>query len=306
MTKISVRAVRAVELGVSDLTRAARFFTEVWRLTPDAAAGPDEAIDLSGTAAFHYILRLKRAREAGVIRIVLDAADRATVDALHAQVRATGAPVDSAPRALSGNGGGYGFGCQDPEGRGYAVVCDVRDHADTADAPDRPRKISHVNLNCADNEATFSFLRDGLGFRLADETKQHRFLNCNSDHHSLVIGFNDAATLNHIAFEMPDLDSVMRGVGRMRDHGYPVEWGPGRHGPGNNVFAYFCGPEELPLEYTAEMQQVTAEHRPRPRETWGWPPGRVDHWGLTPGPSARMKRAQSLFRCAKDGWRLDP
>jgi catechol 2,3-dioxygenase len=92
----------------------------------------------------------------------------------------------------------------------------------------------------------------------------------------------------------------------MRDHGYPVEWGPGRHGPGNNVFAYFCGPEELPLEYTAEMQQVTADHRPKPREAWGWPQGRVDHWGVTPGPTARVKRAQSLFRCAKEGYRLDP
>jgi catechol 2,3-dioxygenase len=304
MTKHSVRAVRAVELGVGDPARAARFFTEVWRLTPVEATSGD-TVDLRGTAAFHQILRLRRAPQTGVIRIVLDAADRATTEALYAQVRSTGAPVVGAPRALLGAAGGYGFGCQDPEGRGYAVLCDVRDHADSADAPDRPRKISHVNLNCADNEASFVFLRDALGFRLADETKQHRFLNCNADHHSLVIGFNDAATLNHVAFEMPDLDSVMRGVGRMRDRGYPVEWGPGRHGPGNNVFAYFCGPEELPLEYTSEMEQVTATHQPRPREAWGWPPGRVDHWGLTSGPTARMKRAQSLFRCAKDGWRLD-
>ncbi|MGN6570679.1 MAG: VOC family protein [Pseudolabrys sp.] len=304
MTKQSVRAVRAVELGVSDLTRAARFFTEVWGLTPVASGG--DAVQLRGTGAFHHIVSLRRAPVTGLIRIVLDAAVRAAVDALYAQVRDAGAPADAAPRALPGHGGGYGFGCQDPEGRGYAIVCGLADHADAADAPDRPRKISHVNLNCADNEASFAFLRDALGFRLADETKQHRFLNCNTDHHSLVLGFNDAATLNHVAFEMPDLDSVMRGVGRMRDHGYPVEWGPGRHGPGNNVFAYFCGPEELPLEYTSEMEQVTAAHRPRPREAWGWPRGRVDHWGITPGPSARMKRAQSLFRCAKDGWRLDP
>jgi catechol 2,3-dioxygenase len=36
---------------------------------------------------------------------------------------------------------------------------------------------------------------------------------------------------------MPDLDSVMRGAGRMRESGYPIEWGVGRHGAGNNVFA---------------------------------------------------------------------
>jgi hypothetical protein len=70
-----------------------------------------------------------------------------------------------------------------------------------------------------------------------------RFLRCNAWHAALVVGFSGGPTLNHVAFEMPDLDSVMRGIGRMRDHGYPVEWGPGRHGPGDNVFAYFCGPE---------------------------------------------------------------
>ena len=45
----------------------------------------------------------------------------------------------------------------------------------------------------------------------------------------------------------------MRGMGRMKDNGYPIEWGPARHGPGDNVFAYFCGPDELPIEYTAEV-----------------------------------------------------
>ena len=55
---------------------------------------------------------------------------------------------------------------------------------------------------------------------------------------------------------MPDLESCMRGGGRMRDAGYPIEWGPGRHGSGNNVFCYFAGPEEFPIEYTAEVLQI--------------------------------------------------
>jgi hypothetical protein len=100
------------------------------------------------------------------------------------------------------------------------------------------------------------------------------------------------------------MDSLMRGVGRMRDHGYPVEWGPGRHGPGNNAFAYFAGPEELPLEYTCEMDQVDETYQVRPPDAWKWPPGRHDHWGLTPGPSARMLRVQELVRFTPDGYLL--
>ena len=301
MPTYSVRAVRAVDFGVTDLETAARFFSDVWNLTP--VAGPADEMLMRGTSAFHHILRLHRAPHLGLTRIVLDAADRAAVDGLHGQVISAGGMVDGTPRALAT--GGYGFGCRDPEGRSFAVVCGIADHADAADRADRPRKISHVNLNCADNEATFTFMRDALGFRLSDQTRQFRFLRCdNADHHSMVIGFNKDATLNHVAFEMPDDDSTMRGIGRMRDHGYPVEWGPGRHGPGNNVFAYFGDPEEMPLEYTSDMQQVGEDHRPRKPEEWSWPPGRVDHWGLTPGPSARVKRAQTLFRCSPEGYRL--
>ena len=52
---------------------------------------------------------------------------------------------------------------------------------------------------------------------------------------------------------MPDLESVMRGAGRVKDAGHPIEWGVGRHGPGNNVFAYFAGPEEFPIEITGDV-----------------------------------------------------
>ncbi len=50
--------------------------------------------------------------------------------------------------------------------------------------------------------------------------------------------------------------SVMRGGGRMKDAGYPIQWGPGRHGPGNNLFNYFIDPFGVVIEYTAEVEQV--------------------------------------------------
>ena len=66
-----------------------------------------------------------------------------------------------AAAALRQPHGSYGFGFKDPEGRNAAVVCGVADHGDTADAAERPRKISHINLNTGDSEATFAFYRDG-------------------------------------------------------------------------------------------------------------------------------------------------
>jgi catechol 2,3-dioxygenase len=277
----------------------------VWHL--DVVAEERGIVYFRATGAHFHVLSLRAASagDAGLIRIVLQADDRLATDRIYEHVLSRSQVVDGAPRPIRGPGGGYGFGFKDPEGRNFAVVSDVAEHADRAPRADRPTKISHVNLNCRDSDATFEFMSTVLGFKLSDQTRQFRFIRCNPDHHSLVLGFNDNANLNHIAFEMPDLDSVMRGVGRMRDHGHAVEWGPGRHGPGNNVFAYFCGPGELPLEYTGEMQQVGDDHRVRKPEEWTWPPGRLDHWGITPGPSARVKAAQARFRFSESGHRLD-
>lgn len=298
----SVCALRSVEIGVTNMPAALGFYAGVWGLAPVAEA---EGVHyLRATGAFHHVLALRRRPEAGLVRVTFDAADRAAVDALQAQLRAAGVTAIEPPGALATPGGGYGFGFQDREARNFAIVCDVADHTDAGDQPDRPRKLSHVNLNSGEHDASFALMRDALGFRLSDETGHFRFLRCNADHHSVVLAFKRAATLNHIAFEMPDLDAVMRGAGRLRDAGFPIEWGPGRHGPGANVFCYFCGPEEMPLEYTSEMQQVDEGYRTGMPADWKWPPGRVDRWGVSDPPSARVERAQSLFRFVADGHRL--
>jgi catechol 2,3-dioxygenase len=300
--RAKVRAFRSVDLGFADPDKALRFFTAAWNRAP---AGGGGAHYLRGTGAFHHIVTLRHAPQPALIRMVLDAADRATVDALHAQVLAHGLKTVETPTPLRQPHGDYGFGFKDPEGRNIAIVSGVKDHADAADTADRPRKLSHINVNAGDSDATLRCYRDALGFTLTDTTRRLRFLSCNADHHSMVLGFTGGPTLNHIAFEMPDLDSVMRGAGRMRDHGRPIEWGPGRHGPGNNVFCYFLGPEDMPVELTAEMQQVDATHRAKTPEQWAWAPGRLDHWGITAGPSERIETAGLTIFFTDDGWRLD-
>jgi catechol 2,3-dioxygenase len=126
------------------------------------------------------------------------------------------------------------------------------------------------------------------------------FMNCNRDHHSVALADADNDALNHIAFLMPDVDSVMRGGGRMRDAGFAIEWGPGRHGPGNNAFNYFIGPDDVVIEYTADVQQIDASYPVGSPDDWKWPPGRVDQWGISPPPSARLKLAQRRVEFLKE------
>ena len=298
-----VNAVRSIELAVVDLAEAQRFFTDVWNL--DVVDQTAERACLRGTGSFHHILALHRAAEPAVVRITLQAADERTVRALHEAVSAKAVGPVEKPGALTLAGGGFGFGFKDAEGRNFAIVSGVSDHAGACpDHADRPRRITHVNLNAVDGAATSQFLMDTLGFKLSDETGMARFLRCNTYHNALVIGKKGPTTLNHIAFELPDLESVMRSAGRLQHAGYPIEWGPGRHGPGNNVFCYFLGAEDAPVEYTADVMIVDDTHVAKGPSDWGWPAGRTDRWGITGPISRRFERIQTKWRFTRDGYRV--
>jgi catechol 2,3-dioxygenase-like lactoylglutathione lyase family enzyme len=298
-----VRGVRSVEIAVSNVDEADKFYGGIWGLPPVLAR---ENIRLyRGTGAYHHILALHPGAKPAVVRVVFDLADRRSVETLHKSVSTADCRFVAEPAQISGHGGGYGFACKDPEGRNLAFVCGEADHVDSQDAPDRPRKITHVNLNTGNFERSYRFFTETLGFRQSDENGPLCFLRCaNRDHNSIVLARADGPTLNHIAFELPDLDSVMRGAGRLKDHGYPIEWGVGRHGPGNNVFAYFAGPDEMPIEYTAEVMQLDDKHVPRGTDYWKFPPGRSDQWGVTAPRSARFARIQRLVGFTEDGHRL--
>lgn len=296
MAKAAVDGVRSVALGVPDLKASAAFYANIWHL--DRVAATADAAYFRGTSAYHHILSLHRRPRPELISLDLTAPDRAAVEAIHAALRGTGAGEIAAPAVLGEPGGGYGYGFRDPEGRTIRVIAQDARHGDAVPRPDRPSKITHVVLNSRDRRAATAFFCDALGFRLIDETRALTFLNCNEDHHSIAFADGEGASLHHIAFEMVDIDSVMRGAGRMRDAGFAIEWGVGRHGPGDNVFAYFVGPNDEVIEYTAEVEQVDASYRVRGPAEWTWPPGRLDHWGIAVGPTDRLKAAQKKLRFA--------
>lgn len=293
-----VRGIRCVDVAVSNLEEASRFYRDVWGLTEVGYSAA--ARFYRGTGRYHHILGLFERPKSALLRVIFDAPDRAVVDNLHSAAVSFGVSAIEEPHRLSRPGGGYGFGFKDPEGRNLAVVCDVEDHGDANIDPDRPGKISHVVLNSRDVPSAAEFYRRVLGFRVVDESRAMMFLCCSADHHSIALAHSQASTLNHISFEMTDIDSVMRGASRVRDHGYPVEWGPGRHGAGSNVFCYFAGPEELPIEYTAEVEQIDENYVPHGPDYWEWPPNRTDRWGITAPPSPRMKRVQQLYRFSEE------
>lgn len=286
-----VQGLRSVALTVPDLAAAETFYTQVWRLEIVAREGG--ATWFRGSGADHHLLSLRQ--QAGVPRIdhvTLRARSAAALDAIAGAAAAAGGRVLRRGMAQD-PAGGESLLIVDPDGRRFEIVHgDARRSADAPPPRDQPQRLAHAVLNSHDVESTRGFLEQALGFVLADRTKIMAFMNCDVDHHTLALGDTDNDALNHIAFVMPTLDAVMRGGGRMKDAGHAIEWGPGRHGPGDNAFNYFIDPFGIVIEYTAEVEQVDDTYRVRGPSDWTWPPGRVDQWGVSAPPSARLKEAQ--------------
>jgi catechol 2,3-dioxygenase len=285
-----VSALRSVALTVPDLALAEDFFTRTWHLQVVARA--DNAIYFRGAGSDHHLLALHHAPGAAqILHITLRArslnalalASQRTVDA--------GGHVLAPTAPLTEPGGGHAVTLADPEGRVFRLVYGD-EQIEAMDASDMPLRLAHVVLNSSHVEDTRQFMEAALDFSMSDRTRIMAFMRCNNDHHSVALGDTDNNALNHIAFLMPDIDAVMRGGGRMKEAGFPIEWGPGRHGPGDNAFNYFIGPFDVVIEYTAEVEQIDDSYQTGQPSDWTWPPGRVDQWGISPPPSARLKEAQ--------------
>jgi catechol 2,3-dioxygenase len=296
MTRFPVTALRSVDIGTPDLTLSERFYRSTWGL--DVVTQDEGTVYLRGSGTDHHVLALHRRDRPEVLSVTFRAASAEDLAVITNNVVRHGAQVLSGPCPNDSPDGGTMLTILEPQGGILRFVHGDRQHETGYEVADRPSRLAHVNLNSSDVDAEASFYEKALGFRLTDRSKMMAFLRCNSDHHAVVLADAKVDGLNHIAFLVPDWESVMRASGRMIDAGYPIAWGVGRHGPGDNVFAYFIDPVGFVIEYTAEVLQVDDTYRVRGPEEWVWPPGRTDHWGIAPPKTDHVKAAQTAITYA--------
>jgi catechol 2,3-dioxygenase len=287
--------LRSVELETPDTTAAANFFREPWGLTDAGTSGG--ATYLRATAAHAYVVALRRAPQQRFAGATFSGA-RDEIESLYARLKAAGLPhLSPGPWVESHDepGNGAGFTLRGTEGEPFRFIAEKSPAQALPVHTDRPLQLSHVVFNSRDREGASRTLIDMLGFKLSDRTRIMNFLRCDDAHHAIAYADAKQLSLNHIAFEMPSLESVMRGTGRLADAGYPTIWGPGRHGPGHNVFSYFTTPMGACVEYTAEVQRVDDSYRTGQPDDWKWPPGRSDHWGIATRDNARLAATGDAF-----------
>lgn len=293
MTRFPVSALRSVAIATPDIASSERFYTQVWGLS--VAARQDGVVYLRATGADHHVLALHAGTGPEILSVTFRVDAGSDLAALAQRAAGHGATLLVPPGPNREPDGGIVVTLAEPQGGVYRLVQGDRTHADVGEARDRPSRLAHVNLNSVDVDAQAAFHEQALGFALTDRSKLMAFLRCNGDHHAVVLAEAKANGLNHIAFLVPDWESVMRASGRLVDAGYPIAWGVGRHGPGDNVFAYFIDPVGFVVEFTAEVLQVDDAYRVRGPDEWVWPPGRTDHWGIAPPKPDHVKAAQTAI-----------
>ena len=270
--------LRSVELEIPDVAPAAEFLERVWGLASAGSSGRTRFF--RGSGDHPYILSLTQAAAPAVSAVTFCGPEE---------------EIGRTDRSFDVPGGGRGYEIRGPENQNYRFIVETTRFPSTADG-DKPIQLTHAVINSTDVEASERFAVEKLGFKVSDRTAHMRFVRCNRKHHALAYAKSELASLNHIAFEMPSLDAVMRGIVRLREAGYEPVWGPGRHGPGNNVFGYFIAPFGGIVEYTAEVSEVGDDYRVGTPEDWNWPPGRIDHWGVSRKDTARTSVAEKVLR----------
>lgn len=287
-----LRSLRSVALAVPDPVTSRDFYHEVWGLTT-----VDEDSDrfwLRATGTEHHVSEIRSGDRNALGGISFALGTPGEVDDAARRLELIGVPVLREPGPLDDAGGGYGLHLVDPEGRIVELSADT--FAVTAEEPAGrravPRKIAHVVLNTTDIERTVAFYTAVLGMRVSDwSERQMAFLRCNSDHHVIALNQAPWASVNHIAYEMTSLDHFMRGIGGLRHHGISPQWGPGRHGPGDNTFSYFTDPAGLVCEYTSEVAQVDEDAWLC--RTWRRTPELSDTWGTAGPPTTTIRSAMA-------------
>jgi len=158
--------------------------------------------------------------------------------------------------------------------------------------PTPVKRIAHGVMASPKVKETVQWFREALGFICSDDvyagTKDNiigSFNRCDRgdeyvDHHVFFCIVNEKAGLNHLSFEVHDIDDVFTGHQSLEALGkYEHMWGIGRHLLGSQVYDYWADPWGRVHERWADSDRLNAKSASNllPAEEalvsqWGGPP----------------------------------
>jgi catechol 2,3-dioxygenase-like lactoylglutathione lyase family enzyme len=286
MALIKVTDLAYGRLRAPDLDVAEEFLTHFGMTR---AARTDSALYMRGTDAPHHI-HVTEKGEPGFIGLAYYAA---SMDDLKKVSKAPGAsPVES----IDEPGGGKRVRLREPNGYQIEVVYGIKKHKPIAvkrqplntgkdglkragelmrlaDGPSRVKRIGHGVMTAPKVMETVHWFRDTLGFIGSDDVyagaRDNIIGSFNRldrgreyvDHHVFFCIMNERAGLNHLSFEVQDLDDVFMGHKYLSQLGkYEHMWGLGRHLLGSQVYDYWADPWGRVHEHWSDTDRLNAKN----------------------------------------------
>jgi catechol 2,3-dioxygenase-like lactoylglutathione lyase family enzyme len=250
-----------VALNVTDLDKAV---ADAQAIAGVRLVHQDAAHALLTSNRRHGELILHRAGANAVRAIGLEAISAAAVDEVAARARAHGLRILSETPSLPVIDRAVTFASS--EGHVFEVHTPMPE-----DQPIRhigpgvhPRCLDHVNLAAADPEAMAAEFSAVMALIMSERTAGHElvWMRAGDGRHHTVGLVKSRTGLHHYSWEFGDFSDFKR-LGDTLDAGDRcLVWGPGRHGAGDNLFAYYVDGSGFLVETTAEMEVIGDDDRP--------------------------------------------
>ena len=102
------------------------------------------------------------------------------------------------------------------------------------------------------------------------------FLRSDPEHHSFAAFRAPESRPDHHCYETNGWLDIRDWADRMARLRIPLWWGPGRHGPGNNLFFMIEDPDGHKVEFSAELELMPKD---MPHRTWPHEQRTLNLWG---------------------------
>jgi catechol 2,3-dioxygenase-like lactoylglutathione lyase family enzyme len=148
-----------------------------------------------------------------------------------------------------------------PEGLRFEIHTPIRDDINARRHPSRGvgvNRMDHVNLITPEPAATRARLETIGGLRLSERLVDDSLswmYGGNRQHHILAM-VKGKVGLHHYAFEVHDFGTYMRLGDTLDRFGKQLLWGPGRHRPGDNTYAYYTDASGAMIECSGGMSPI--------------------------------------------------
>lgn len=144
-------------------------------------------------------------------------------------------------------------------------------------------RLQHLVLASSHAESLVHFYTDSVGFVISDTMLDETQVSAcwlraprDNEHHSFALFRSEKDGLDHYSYELDDWTGIRDWADHFAKKGLKLFWGPGRHGPGNNLFIFVLDPDGNKIELSAELETM---YEGRPAGIWRHEPDTLNQWG---------------------------